>query len=266
MSAALGLIVGLILGLTGAGGSLLAVPLLIFALNWSVARAAPVALIAVASSATLGAAIGLRQRIVRYRAAMAMAAAGAVVTPLGLLLAHRLPAAPLQLLFAGVLFIVAWRMYRQTLVDPAVPACFPPKVVPCAIDPATGRFAWTAPCTRALVAAGSLTGFLSGLLGVGGGFVVVPALCRATALPMNAIIATSLAVVALVSTSAVVIAAAAGHLEVAVAMPFAVGALVGMAVGRLAAPRLAGSKLQLCFAALCVLVAIGLIAKTLGGS
>jgi len=82
---------------------------------------------------------------------------------------------------------------------------------------------------------------------------------------MNAIIATSLAVVALVSTSAVVIAAAAGHLEVAGAVPFAVGALVGMAAGRLAAPRLAGSKLQLSFAALCLLVAMGLIVKTLRG-
>lgn len=266
MSAALGLIVGLILGLTGAGGSLLAVPLLIFALNWSVARAAPMALIAVASSATLGAAIGLRQRIVRYRAAMAMAAAGAVVTPLGLFLAHRLPAWPLQLLLAGVLFFVAWRMFRQTVIDPAVQACSPPRIVPCAIDPATGRFAWTAPCTRALVAAGSLTGFLSGLLGVGGGFVVVPALCRATALPMNAIVATSLAVVALVSSSAVVIAAAAGHLEFAVAIPFAAGALAGMAAGRMAAPRLAGAKLQQGFAALCVLVAMGLIAKTFWGS
>jgi hypothetical protein len=263
MSAALGLIVGLILGLTGAGGSILAVPLLIFALNWSVARSAPVALIAVAASATLGAVIGLRQGIVRYRAAIVMAAAGAVLTPAGLFLAHRLPAAPLKLLFSAVLLIVAWRMYRATVCKPAVNA--PLKQPPCQIDPATGRFAWTAPCTRALVLAGSFTGLLSGLLGVGGGVVVVPALQRATSLPMNAIVATSLAVVALVSSSAVLIATASGHLEVEVAVPFAVGALAGMAIGRTIAPRVAGARLQQGFAALCVLVAAGLIAKTISG-
>ena len=266
MSAALGLVVGLILGLTGAGGSILAVPLLIFALNWSVARSAPVALIAVAASATLGAVIGLRQKIVRYRAAMVMAAAGAVLTPAGLFLAHRVPAAPLKLLFAGVLLIVAWRMYRRASAnDPAADVRSPPRAVPCQIDPATGRFAWTAPCTRALVMAGSLTGLLSGLLGVGGGFVVVPALQRATALPMNAIVATSLTVVALVSSSAVAMAAVAGHLEIDVAIPFAAGALAGMAIGRTVAPRVAGSRLQQGFAVLCALVAIGLVAKTVSG-
>ncbi|HEY4369611.1 MAG TPA: sulfite exporter TauE/SafE family protein [Steroidobacteraceae bacterium] len=266
MSTVLGLVVGLILGLTGAGGSILAVPLLIFALNWSVARSAPVALIAVAASAALGTAIGLRQGIVRYRAAMAMAAAGAIVAPGGLFLAHRLPAAPLQLLFALVLLIVAWRMYRHACSSNSIADVrSPARSVPCQIDPATGRFAWTAPCTRALVIAGSVTGLLSGLLGVGGGFVVVPALQRATALSMNAIVATSLAVVALVSTFAVTAAAVTGHLDIDVAIPFAIGALVGMAVGRVIAPRVAGSRLQQGFAMLCALVAIGLIAKTMRG-
>lgn len=265
MSAALGLIVGLILGLTGAGGAILAVPALIFALNWTVARSAPVALIAVAAAATLGAVIGLRQRVVRYRAAMVMAGAGAVLTPAGLFLAHRLPVAPLALLFAGVLLVVAWRMYRAATDNPAMDVRSSLRAAPCQIDPATGRFAWTAPCTQALVIAGSLTGLLSGLLGVGGGFVVVPALRRATDLPMNAVVATSLTVVALVSTFAVAMSAVSGHLEIDVAIPFAAGALAGMAVGRAVAPRVAGSRLQQGFAVLCALVAVGLIVKTVSG-
>ena len=103
----LGVFVGLILGLTGAGGAILAVPLLIFALNWDVARSAPVALVAVAASAALGAAIGLRQGCVRYRAAMLMAGGGALMTPIGLYLAHRAPVAPLAFVFSaaiGILF------------------------------------------------------------------------------------------------------------------------------------------------------------------
>lgn len=265
MSAALGLVVGLILGLTGAGGAILAVPLLIFALDWSVARSAPVALIAVAAAATLGAVIGLRQRIVRYRAAMVMAASGALLAPGGLFLAHHVPVAPLKLLFACVLLAVAWRMYRLAVSSNPVEARSSLRPAPCQIDPATGRFAWTAPCTRALVIAGSLTGLLSGMLGVGGGFVVVPALQRATALPMNAIVATSLTVVALVSTFTVAMSAVAGHLEIEVAIPFAAGALVGMTVGRTIAPRVAGSGLQRGFAVLCAVVALGLIVKTIRG-
>jgi len=59
-SAALGLVVGLILALTGAGGAILAVPLLLFVLHLNIAEAAPIALLAVGVSAALGALMGLR--------------------------------------------------------------------------------------------------------------------------------------------------------------------------------------------------------------
>jgi uncharacterized membrane protein YfcA len=269
MTAGLGVLVGLILGLTGAGGAIIAVPLLIFALNWDVARSAPVALVAVGASAALGAVIGLRQKIVRYRAAVVMAAAGALITPLGLWIAHRVPAAPLSLVFAAVLIYVAHRMFVQTplpMREVSVDGCWLTQAqirAPCRIDSATGQFAWTAPCARALGASGLITGFLSGLLGVGGGFVIVPALRRATDLPMNSVVATSLMVIALVSTFAVIAAAAAGHLDVAVAIPFSLGALAGMFAGRTLAPSLGGARLQQGFAAVSVVVAVGLIVKTI---
>lgn len=95
-STVLGAIVGLILALTGAGGAILAVPLLLFVLHLSVAEAAPVALLAVGLSAAVGAVIGLRAGIVRYRAAMLMAVTGTVFSPAGLWLAHRLPNGPLR--------------------------------------------------------------------------------------------------------------------------------------------------------------------------
>jgi hypothetical protein len=268
MTAALGILVGLILGLTGAGGAIIAVPFLIFALDWDVARSAPVALVAVGASAALGAAIGLCQRIVRYRAAVVMAVSGALVTPLGLWIAQRVPAAPLSLIFAAVLMYVAARMFAQSSAryQRAKAVALADEVhsrAPCLINAETGRFAWTIPCARALGASGLLVGFISGLLGVGGGFVIVPALRRTTDLPMNSVVATSLMVIALVSTSAVIAATLAGHLDVAVAIPFCAGALAGMFAGRMMAPRIGGRRLQQGFASVSVLVALGLIIRTL---
>ena len=114
LAAGLGLAVGLTLALTGAGGGILAVPLLMFGLDWSITQAAPVALLAVGASAALGAVIGLRQGAVRYRAAVLVAITGGLVTPLGVHLAHALPTRPLTVAFAVVLLYVAIRTFRQS--------------------------------------------------------------------------------------------------------------------------------------------------------
>src|SRR4051812_14489137 len=87
----IGLSVGLLMGITGAGGGVLAVPLLVIVLGWDMTRAAPTALLAVGAAAALGAAIGLKQRNLRYRAAGFMGVIGALLAPLGVKLAHALP-------------------------------------------------------------------------------------------------------------------------------------------------------------------------------
>jgi len=262
VGASLGAIVGLILALTGAGGAIIAVPLLVFGMHLRMAEAGPIALLAVGVSAAAGALIGLRAGIVRYRAAAMMAASGAIASPVGLWLAHRLPNGPLTVLFAAVLGLVSVRMFgqaRRTEPAPVVAQCGP--LPPCQLDAATGRFMWTAACARALAASGAGAGFLSGLLGVGGGFVIVPALRRATNAPVQAIVATSLAVITLVSLSGVVSTTIAGHMNWHVAAPFAAGALSGMLAGRLFASRLSGQRLQQVFALVAGLIAIGMMAK-----
>jgi uncharacterized membrane protein YfcA len=263
---ALGLMVGLILALTGAGGSIIAVPLLMFGMGWTLTQATPVALIAVASSAAIGTLIGLRARIVRYRAAFVMAAGGVSTTWLGLAAAHRLPIVPLTLAFAALLAWIALRMFQQASAQARLAGAEcggGQSSAPCLVDPATGRFRWTGRCGRAFVLSGLLTGFLSGMFGVGGGFVIVPTMRRVTDLPMNSIVATSMMVITLVSSGAVLSAALAGHLPGPAALPFATGAITGMIGGRLVAARVAGPRLQQGFAVIAGGVAVTLAVRVL---
>lgn len=257
--ALLGLVVGLVLALTGAGGGILAVPLLVFGTGIGVAQAGPIGLLAVGMAAALGAILGWRAGLVRYRAALLVAAAGMLLAPAGLWAARLADTRWLGLAFALTLLYVAARTWRQA----AGPAAAPSPDAVCLRGEATGRFVWTRPCARALGLSGALAGFLSGLLGVGGGFVMVPALQRHTDLPVKSAVATSLAVIAIVSAAGVASAAAQGGIDWPTALPFAAGALAGMLGGRSLAARVAGPALQKGFAALSALVALGMIARAL---
>jgi len=128
----LGGAVGVILAMTGAGGGVLAVPALVFGAGLETARAAPIALAAVGLSAGMGAIIGLRAGIVRYRAALLAAACGAIFSPLGAFAAQRLGNRALTVLFALVL---AWVALRMLLPTPPRRARTPP----CRCDGTTGR-------------------------------------------------------------------------------------------------------------------------------
>lgn len=237
----LGLVVGIILALTGAGGGILAVPLLVFGTGITVAEAGPIGLMAVGMAAALGTALGLRARTVRYRAALLVAAAGMLLSPAGLWAARQVDARALAVLLAFVLLYVAVKTFRQASGAGAVAS---PTNAVCLRSGETGRFIWSRPCAQALTLSGGLAGLLSGLLGVGGGFVMVPALQRYTDLPMKSAAATSLAVIALISLVGVATTAASVGIDWAIAMPFSAGALAGMTGGRLLAGCLAGPQLQ----------------------
>lgn len=266
ISILLGVFTGAVLALTGAGGTIIAVPLLIFGLHFTVAESAPIALLAVCLSSTIGALIALRQGKVRYRAAGFIAATGILVAPAGIWLAQKLPNVPLTVLFALVLFYVAVNMLRhstQPMAEErnAADLQSDSAAIPCRLEYERGRLIWGWPCVRALGYSGIATGFISGLLGVGGGFVVVPALKKATNLPMQSILATSLAVIALVSGIGVASATALGGMNWPVALPFAAGALAGMLIGRGIADHLTGPKLQQGFAVVSMGIAIWMIVR-----
>lgn len=258
-TALLGLTVGLILALTGAGGGVLAVPLLVLGAGMSMVEAGPVALVAVGIGAAGNAVLGLRDGVVRYRAALLIAGSGILLAPLGLWTAQRVGKRWLAVLFALVLLHVARNSWRRGAGRQSAAIRQPA----CRRDPATGRLRWTSRCARLLAASGGVAGLLSGLLGVGGGFVVVPALLRATDLPMASVVATSLAVVALVSLSGVAAGIASGALAWQLALPFCAGTLAGMFAGRTLGGRLSEASIHKTFAALAALTAAAMLAGAL---
>jgi uncharacterized protein len=255
----LGILVGAVLGLTGAGGGILAVPALVFGMDWSVQQAAPVALVAVAGSAAVGAIEGFRKRLVRYKAALVMALAGIPFTSIGVAIANNLPQKWLLGLFSLLLLLVAVRLLKQAKRREAE---IEPHRIFAKIDMETGRFHWTWKTARLFIAIGAVTGFMTGLLGVGGGFVIVPALCRFTNVTLHGIVATSLMVIALVGTGGVVSAIAQGvQLPWPATGLFALATAIGMLLSRKLISHLSQKHVQISFAIVLVLVAVSLLWK-----
>lgn len=256
IASALGLIIGIILALTGAGGTILAIPLLVFFLNLTIPQAAPVALFALALSASYTALIGLKAGIVRYKAASLMAILGMSIAPIGVWLAHYLPAGLVSLLFALVLIYVALHMWQNppSNLENTSPAV-------CQTNPITSRLFWTAECTARLSLAGSVAGLLSGLLGVGGGFVIVPSLRKVSSFDMQTIIATSLAVIALISTSGFLTYALRSTINWEIVLPFGISTLVGTFIGRTFAVKIPANLSQRMFSMLAITASAVILMK-----
>ncbi|MCH4873626.1 MULTISPECIES: sulfite exporter TauE/SafE family protein [Pseudomonas] len=255
----LGVLVGLLLGLTGAGGGILAIPALTLGLGWTLLEATPVALLAVGMAAAVGALDGLRKGLVRYKAAGLMAGAGWLASPVGLYLAKLLPAAALMTLFAAIMMFVSGRMFRQ-----AADGCSEIDAAHgknCRINPDTGRLVWDTKCSTTLACIGAVSGLLTGLLGVGGGFLIVPAFRRFSDVPMHGIVATSLMVVALVSLGTLAHLLYQGVSLSGEASVFIGATLAGMIVGRLIAPKVSGKRMQQGFAVVCAIVSVLMLVK-----
>jgi uncharacterized membrane protein YfcA len=258
-AALLGSVIGLIMAWTGAGGGLLAVPMLVLVLHLPLQEAAPLGLLAVGASAWVGALMGLRQGIVRYKAAALIGGLGMLAAPWGVSLAARLPTQWLTLGFGLLMVGLALRAWLR----PADDATERPdaEAPPCVANPQHGRLVWTSPCVRALGLTGLVSGLLSGLVGVGGGFVIVPALRRHSDLTLPSIQATSLAVIALVSSSAVTGALLHGQVRNDLAPWFAGAAVVALLAGRQVAAHLPTAWLQRAFQAVTLLAGFVMVAK-----
>lgn len=201
-----GAVVGLALGGMGGGGSVLAVPALVYLLGFSPVEATTASLVIVAITTATSLYAHGRDGNVRWRAGLLFGAAGLLPAVLGGLLAARLPDALLTAAFSVLATVAAAGMLRAR--DEA---------------PATGGTN-----TARAAGAGAGLGAVTGLLGVGGGFLGVPALVRVVGLPMRAAVGTSLLVITLTSTAS--LAARGGTLSAldwTVVGPFTAAAVLG---------------------------------------
>ncbi|WP_455733370.1 TSUP family transporter, partial [Burkholderia stabilis] len=168
-------------------------------------------------------------------------------------------------LFALTMLVVAGRLLRQALRNAPVDADASPLCVG-RVNPDTGRLVWSWPVGLTLASTGAVTGLMTGLLGVGGGFVIVPMLRKFTNVSMHGVVATSLMVIALVGTGGVFATLVSGtRAPLDVTLWFAVATAFGMAAGRGASRYLAARHVQAGFAAVLVCVALGLLAKAVFG-
>lgn len=269
-----GAIVGLSLGLTGSGGSILAVPLLVYGLGLGPREAVSVSLAVVGSTALAGALQRIRSGEVEVGTGLLFSAAGMLGAPAGSWVGERIPEILLLFLFAGLMGFVAVRMWRKAEQAPeesaAVRAGFnlrgaEERGPACRRDP-SGRLRMTSRCAVMLAAVGLAAGGLSGLFGVGGGFMIVPALVLFTGMGVHRAVSTSLLIITLVSAAGI-----ASHLALVPGGSFpwgptfvlAAGGVLGMGIGSLLAGRISGPSLQRGFAGVILAVAAFIIIKNL---
>lgn len=210
-----GAIVGLSLGLTGSGGSILAIPLLVYGAGLPMQQALVVSLFMVASIAAFGAVRQTLNNQIDWRAAVLFSATGMVISPLVVALTHDVNETLRLSLFALLMLVVAWRMARRS----------PRRIQDSAFHQAPAG-------VIRIGLGGSVAGALAGFFGVGGGFVIVPLLTIIFVMPYAQAVGTSLASIALISSAAL-----AGHfmkgvsLDLAMLSNFIGGGMLGLLLG-----------------------------------
>jgi uncharacterized membrane protein YfcA len=247
-----GAVVGLSLGLTGGGGAIFAVPLLVYGLGTPARDAVGISLAAVGATSLIGCLHRWRLGELEVRTGLLFAVAGMLGAPVGTWLAGFLPEAALLLLFSGLMIVVALRLWSQaSKTTSASVACAPPQEAdgPTCRRDATGALVLTSRCALLLLLVGVLTGVLSGLFGVGGGFVIVPALVLFSGMSMHRAVGTSLLVIAMVSVSGVASHWWAGReISPVVTLMFVMGGVAGLFAGQQLGRKLSGPMLQRVFA------------------
>ena len=235
-----GALVGFVLGLVGGGGSILAVPLMVYLVGVRDPHLAiGTSALAVAVNAASGLASHWRAGNVKWRCASVFAASGIAGAALGSTLGKALDGQKLLFLFAIVMVVVGVVMLgrRGAAGDPEV---------------RLGR-----ENAGKLVAYGAGTGLFSGFFGIGGGFLIVPGLIAATGMPMLNAVASSLMAVTAFGVTTAANYALSGFIDWPLAGVFVVGGLGGSFLGSLAAGRLAAHRgmLTVVFAVLIFAVA-----------
>ena len=269
LSVLFGGVIGFSLGLTGGGGAIFAVPLLVYGLGVAPREAVGISLASVGVTSFVGFLGRWRARQVEIRTGLVFAVAGMLGAPVGAWVSGLIPEAVLLTLFAILMLIVALRMWSKAAATASAES-----PVACSTEAAdvegpacrrdiNGNLLLTSRCAVLLLVVGLLTGVLSGLFGVGGGFVIVPALVLFSGMAIHRAVGTSLLVITLVSISGIASHLFVGRtISVETTALFVVGGVTGMLLGNLAGRRLSGPVLQKVFAVAIVAVAFFVIVRT----
>ncbi len=247
-----GALVGMVLGVIGGGGSILAVPLLLYLVGL---RSPHVAIgtsaVAVAFSAAMNLLLHARRGTVKWRCAALFSVAGVLGAWAGATLGKATDGQRLIALFGVVMLLVAaLSVLRRT----------DGRAADVHLDAASARH-----LGPRLVTTGFGTGLASGFFGIGGGFLIVPGLMFATDMPMLCAVSSSLLAVATFALTTAVAYAASGLVDWPVAAAFVAGGVLGGIPGTRLAGVLAGKRraLGFAFAAVVMLVGIYMVAKGL---
>ncbi len=256
LSVGSGGLVGFTLGLVGGGGSILAVPLLIYAVGVPNAHVAiGTSAIAVAASAAFNLAGHARAHTVKWPCAIAFALSGIAGAAAGAQLGKMTDGGHLLLLFGGLMVAIGLMMLRprQSGDNPDVRLSRESAMRLLPI----------------LIGTGFLVGALSGFFGIGGGFLIVPGLMGATAMPLINAIGSSLVAVTTFGLTTAVSYAVSGLVDWQLAGLFIVGGAAGGFVGIKLAHHLAGRSkraLGLIFSGVVVSVGVYVIVRSITGS
>jgi uncharacterized membrane protein YfcA len=250
----LGFLIGVSLGALGGGGSILAVPALVYAAGQGAKAATATSLLLVGSAALVGMGVHHRAGRVRVRTGIVFGLAGIGGSIAGTALNRRLDPDALLLGFSVLILVAAWRMVVgcPTCTQVGEERVLAAPTVDGSVRVRTDLRVAT---VAKVLLAGTAVGFLTGLFGVGGGFVIVPALTLVLGLSMPEAIGTSLLVIAINSALALATRLGSSTIDWSVAIPFTVAAIFGVLVGKRIADRLDAQRSLNWFAALLVGVA-----------
>jgi uncharacterized membrane protein YfcA len=223
---------GLVLGLLGAGGAMVILPALVAFAHVKPDDAAVISLIVVGVISPVGIWQHWRAGHVHWRDSLTFAAASTPAAFLGARLSHELDNDVIMLLFAGVMTAAAVTM----LLRPELPTA-------------------GSPAPRRLVGVGACIGLLTGIVGIGGGFAIVPALVVLAGVPMRDASGASLVVITLNVVAGLVGKLGGPPIDWTLTLSFTAAALAGSVLGSLVAPRASAAGLRRAFAVLLLGVA-----------
>lgn len=236
LAIALGVVIGLSLGILGGGGSILTVPIFVYLLGMGAKEAIAASLAVVGATSFVGAVGHWRQGNVDLRIASIFGVVAMVGTYLGARLAVFFSGAAQLILFALVMLIAAAFMFRP--ISSREPRIEPAERMPLTL----------------IAAEGIVVGVLTGLVGVGGGFLIVPALVLLAGLPMKRAVGTSLVVIALKSAAGFFGYFGQVSLDWMLVSVFTLVAMVGIVAGTRFVRHVPQAALQRAFAVFLVLM------------